>query len=1579
MTANSDIYDKAVDRSAMVRLYERRIQGKVEDVINEHQGRTSGIVLSTKPHYLTSQGFLKELDYEIKNTYSIAHGTTSRSLIDLVGDQVSFTYQNLEAGVGRVFRVYRPEKRLAEDIVLDRPLYKNIKLEQGWYNVSENERKRIELLIRKGLSEGLTPSEIALQVRRGNVFNISRSQAFGLVRTATTAVQAEADWEVYKANSKALRGFQFVAVLDSRTSQVCASADGRVYDLDKDKHMLPPLHWNCRSTTIPIVKSYADLSKLEGVAQIRRDNLLGLTPGQVAYYDGVGPMKESYDTWLRRQPYDVQLKHIGDLDRLKIFQSGQLHLDKFSNNDGKSLGIRELRLMTDGGEDTPGTTRRFAQAKEQLDALNLGVNRPDDLYNNKDLVKNLKTYYELQQGDLDGLLSLVPYRGTTLGTKRATKTRVLNNPPTEDNLIYNPVTGRYEDARIYAPSQDVLNNNLRLMEESTSLLPRDKEFIRKFIEGQTKMGFNQKAVIVDNLRIVIGRARENKEPWTNFKAVLNAQMKFDVMNTSDFIETNLRRNQNLIKRLSQDNYFDPVLGEVQLQEIHDSFINNIKERNRWEDVEANKVASKLRPFIDIDIPVKLKRRLGEKGTEDFYKRYAARLAVSENPDRDQLAMSLGRDLYNSANYRGTRQEWYKLGLKLIDRAIDQDMIKLDSYGVQKRRLRSKLSGNYFGPYYDTISYYVVVLDPRIQRYSKLNRLIDVGLRLGVTIDKNRLEIVKGKKTYQYRNFFGLLSDSRIPITSTDSFHDFPEEFIGKDIEQALNWTANAQYRIDEEFHDFAEKLLFFRDDKGRAEYYDSLNEFKDHIVKRGDSYERFKAMKWLRNKGASFSNHPYMDSRGRLYERGFIGPQAGETFRPFLSTAEPKDFSVEGFYNLQDIIGATLGGASDFLEGRFNSLTQIGRQQIAEKWRPDLIEIGNHIRRGKPQDIRDVLDHPFMHRIDGEEQGKVMRLALEMARIDEYLRQNAGKIYQQKGGGRIDVGDGEYIDLNRALIKAANKPTTYVDIDTIYFDPSEKIFDTEDAFTKKSLGDERRITKADLDTPLLLEEFKDTFSRKLLWIDGWHRLVKAKRLGIKKLPAKIISHDEVLDSIVTSRKDLLNDDRVDPYSDFGLESLKDYKISVALEQDASSSGAQIIALTTKNRELAALSNVIPTDGKKRLYDEIAAATFQDPRFKELNKRLGLTEKDLRKAAKAQNMVTFYGAGERTGILNVEKKLAKALGRNESTLVVTTGERDKVLSEISARAARYKDFNPELHEELMALRQDVKDIFNKGEDPGYDILRQLYFLDNDTRAVVEKMTMTYDTVVTPSDFSTIAKIMSENLRQQVPILKDFTKYFGRLAREYAEETKQVNIPWKTFDGKTIEQYFPLSFEERLVYKTKEGEWVTNFIQNSQKTDPTFFDELLDRDGKIRDVVDAQKAVTAYAVNGNHSNDAVIVRKFHLWGRKNGIETSTIHDAFFTNASDLLAAKQAIRESYADAVDTNPIKATLDEMRSRGLPYFTYRRYLEEAIELGLIPVVGKSRVGGRLLTDQDILTREMILEDVPARFWNSNKGWYGIGP
>ena len=877
--ANTLIYDRAVDRAAMIRLYEKRLKNKVELVINGHITRVDKLIrdADTSP-----AGFIRlreAVDNELRKTYSNAKSVSERGLLDLFTDQVSYAYQNLEVAAGNIWKTERPARRLAEDVVLHRPLYNDQTLEQGWSGVSNREKIRLEAVIRKGIAEGLTPKEIALNVRKGNVTTISRHQANALVTTAITSVTAQADQSVYEANSKLIVGWQYVAVLDSATTPICLFRNATVYP-PEDKEHLPPAHYNCRSTTVPVVKKWEDLAELEGVAQIRKRNFAKLTPEQKSFYDGITPPRESYDGWLRRQPEKVQLRHFGDYARLKKWQEGQLTVDKFVNYNDKSASLNDIRRMSNDSHVLPGDTRRFANAKEQLDAMRLGATSPDDFYDDPELRKTLYDYYLLQAGELDGTLSVTNYRGTLLGNKRRVKYNVLTKPPREDQTRFNPMTGRYEDTRLFQPAPKVLENNIRLLNESPDLLDRDKEFIEKFVNDLSeRMSVNERAVVADNLRIIFTRYRKNKEPWVNFKAVVQGQIKFDVTNVSDAIETQLRRDTNLLKKLTDSNYIDPVLGPVQLDELHDEFIPNILAKNKWEDSVAPKIARELRPIFDSAIlkNPRVWNRLDDGTLEQFYLKFAQRLSMADSPDRDQLAVSLGRDLYNLANFNGTRKQWYDMGMSVLESKGAKKFFEIETFGVQKRRMKSRMSGAYFGPYYDTMAYNVRVTDPRIQEYARLTRKVEVGLRVGVTEEKNRLVFREGYKTYFIKNG-STYTDTRIPITSTSSFSDFPSDFIDKDMVRALNWAGKAEYRIDNDFYDFINKLLYFEDDRGAAKKYNELNEYRKYIAARGDSYERFKAMEWLRNSGKSFSNNPFIDHRARIYDRGLISPQSGETF-----------------------------------------------------------------------------------------------------------------------------------------------------------------------------------------------------------------------------------------------------------------------------------------------------------------------------------------------------------------------------------------------------------------------------------------------------------------------------------------------------------------------------------------------------------------------------------------------------------------------------------------------------------------------------------------------------------------------------
>ena len=78
---------------------------------------------------------------------------------------------------------------------------------------------------------------------------------------------------------------------------------------------------------------------------------------------------------------------------------------------------------------------------------------------------------------------------------------------------------------------------------------------------------------------------------------------------------------------------------------------------------------------------------------------------------------------NERNFNGSRQEWYKTGLDLLNSKAASKYYSLETFGVQKRRMKNKLSGQYYGPYYDTQSWNIRVTDKALLEYADLNRIM----------------------------------------------------------------------------------------------------------------------------------------------------------------------------------------------------------------------------------------------------------------------------------------------------------------------------------------------------------------------------------------------------------------------------------------------------------------------------------------------------------------------------------------------------------------------------------------------------------------------------------------------------------------------------------------------------------------------------------------------------------------------------------------------------------------------------------------------------------------------------------------
>ena len=148
---NTDIHDRVVNRAAMTRLYERKMHDQIETVVGSHEVRIQKTIENSK---LNRKKLNPELDREYERFEKQLYAKSSAGLIDLGKNQISFAFQNVQMGVGKLFNLEPPSQKVATEFVLKDKLVDNKTLEAGWAGVSKAERVRLEQVIRKGISEG---------------------------------------------------------------------------------------------------------------------------------------------------------------------------------------------------------------------------------------------------------------------------------------------------------------------------------------------------------------------------------------------------------------------------------------------------------------------------------------------------------------------------------------------------------------------------------------------------------------------------------------------------------------------------------------------------------------------------------------------------------------------------------------------------------------------------------------------------------------------------------------------------------------------------------------------------------------------------------------------------------------------------------------------------------------------------------------------------------------------------------------------------------------------------------------------------------------------------------------------------------------------------------------------------------------------------------------------------------------------------------------------------------------------------------------------------------------------------------
>lgn len=185
----------------------------------------------------------------------------------------------------------------------------------------------------------------------GGVWQATTRDAEAVVRTAVSHISNASIFDTYRAQADVLAGVSFSATLDDRTSVLCASLDGSFWPLDSGNIQVPPLHFNCRSTLVPVTdwerlgldpppegeRAARDLS---GVDDLDRKVSARRRTGDLGKQTTV-PSSVRYEQWLRDQPTRVQDKVLGR-SRAEMFRAGKVGLRDLVRGDGTVIPIAEL-------------------------------------------------------------------------------------------------------------------------------------------------------------------------------------------------------------------------------------------------------------------------------------------------------------------------------------------------------------------------------------------------------------------------------------------------------------------------------------------------------------------------------------------------------------------------------------------------------------------------------------------------------------------------------------------------------------------------------------------------------------------------------------------------------------------------------------------------------------------------------------------------------------------------------------------------------------------------------------------------------------------------------------------------------------------------------------------------------------------------------------------------------------------------------------------------------------------------------------------------------------------------------------
>jgi len=421
-------------------------------------------------------------------------------------------------------------------------------VQKAFRGIATRNQELLARTIRAGVFSGESTQQIARKLvgklnfedtaKAAGQTKLATHQIKTIVRTSVNQVQNQASQAVYAANSKVAPKYEYVATLDSKTSNICKRLDGRKFAYNKGP--TPPQHFNCRSTTVPVV-DYEGLSKRKGFEDLSQPPVGKVVSRPSA--TGRVPQGTQYGDWLLTQDKKLQIKTLGSEGKVNIFKkiakregSGHAALRKIIRNDGTEIPLEKLEKLYAKPSVANKVSAPVIKAPKVKTSPTMSTEGVD-----KWLAQN--KIGSIQEFTEDSLDSLEKIGGLTERNVKRMRQFMKKGKIVQQYNMSNEKTKSYFELQ----QRYLTGNNLKAFEESNktvikrfdyinklekSNLPQNTKDWQEIWNGYGNMRLNSRKDLIDDS---IDRLKKNQLPKTSFqRKVVNSYFANATGGTSGF-------------------------------------------------------------------------------------------------------------------------------------------------------------------------------------------------------------------------------------------------------------------------------------------------------------------------------------------------------------------------------------------------------------------------------------------------------------------------------------------------------------------------------------------------------------------------------------------------------------------------------------------------------------------------------------------------------------------------------------------------------------------------------------------------------------------------------------------------------------------------------------------------------------------------------------------------------------------------------------------------------------------------------------------------------------------------------------